>query len=165
MNTSIRFIAPLMLVLGASAAMAQSAEGLTRAQVQAEAREAARLGLLDIREGEFPSAVTATATAPSSSRAQLMAKAREAARLGLLDVREGEPLSLNAAAPSGEQKSRAQVLAEAREAARLGLLEYREGEAPRVATAEQAEQIRMAGLRAVDNSSVTAQGKPAARVQ
>lgn len=90
MNTTFRFIAPLMLAMGASAVMAQSAEGLTRAQVQAEAREAARQGLLDYREGEAPRLAVAAPTGEQKTRAQVRAEAREAARLGLLEYREGE---------------------------------------------------------------------------
>ena len=48
--------------------------------------------------------------------------------------------------------TRAQVLAEAREVARLGLIPVHEG-AARQATASELEQIRQAGLRAVNGST------------
>lgn len=54
--------------------------------------------------------------------------------------------------------SRVQVKAEAREAARLGLLERHEGYGPEP-TAAQLEQIRQAGLRAVQNPVVSAQSR------
>lgn len=54
--------------------------------------------------------------------------------------------------------TRAQVIAETREAARLGLLERHEGYSPEP-TAAQLEQIRQAGLRAVQNPVVSAQAR------
>jgi uncharacterized protein (DUF2126 family) len=56
--------------------------------------------------------------------------------------------------------SRAQVIAEAAEARRLGLVAR--GEILPVATPEQAEQIRLAGLRAVQGNAVV-QGQGAAQ--
>jgi hypothetical protein len=47
--------------------------------------------------------------------------------------------------------SRAQVLAEAREAMRLGVIPVTEANAGRVATPAEAEQIRQAGLRAIQH--------------
>ena len=57
-------------------------------------------------------------------------------------------------APQGEAKTRAQVLAELYEARRLGLLDINDAQYPTLATAEQAEQIRQAGLRAAGDMKV-----------
>ena len=59
---------------------------------------------------------------------------------------------------AGSTLIRAQVMAETREAARLGLLERHEGYGPEP-TAAQLEQIRQAGLRAVQNPVVSAQAR------
>lgn len=64
----------------------------------------------------------------------------------------------SAAPKAASQLSRAQVLAEAREALRLGLTETSYGEV-RVATPAQLEQVRAAGLRALDNGMATAAAK------
>jgi hypothetical protein len=45
------------------------------------------------------------------------------------------------------------VLAELNEAQRLGLVEVADGKYPVIATPQQAEQVRQAGLRAVDSST------------
>jgi hypothetical protein len=50
--------------------------------------------------------------------------------------------------------TRAQVQAEAIEARRLGLLQFNDNDYPVTVTAEQAEQIRLAGLRAVQDDKV-----------
>ena len=55
---------------------------------------------------------------------------------------------------SGMSKARAQVVAEAREAQRLGVLGG--GEQSIVISAQQAEQIRAAGLRAISDMPVAA---------
>ncbi|MDZ4282995.1 MAG: hypothetical protein U1C04_19800 [Hydrogenophaga sp.] len=52
--------------------------------------------------------------------------------------------------PTGPGKTRAQVLAELGEAQRLGLVDFFDNKYLVVATPEQAEQIRQAGLRAAD---------------
>lgn len=54
-------------------------------------------------------------------------------------------------AASNPTLSRTQVQAEAREAMRLGLIPITEANAGRVATPAEAEQIRQAGLRAIQN--------------
>lgn len=56
------------------------------------------------------------------------------------------------AVTSPSTKSRAQVAAETREAARLGLLRYTQL-GPVQATVEQEQQIKLAGLRAINQSA------------
>jgi hypothetical protein len=61
-------------------------------------------------------------------------------------------------APAAGQLSRAQVMAEAAEARRLGLVMRGKNDYPLPApTAEQAELIRLAGLRAVQSANAVAQ--------
>lgn len=92
-----------------------------------------------------PSSIVST-----QSRADVMADTASAQRAGL-------STSYGEASPAPQASStitRAQVIAETREAERLGLLDRNDGYAPQ-ATAAQLEQIRQAGLRAVqDNVAV-----------
>ncbi len=78
-------------------------------------------------------------------RAQAIA-ARDAGQLPDTDI-----VAFNV--PAGFEKTRAQVLAELNEAQRLGLVNVADGEYPVIATAQQAEQVRQAGLRAVGTST------------
>ena len=57
--------------------------------------------------------------------------------------------------PTGPGKSRAQVKAELAEAQRLGLVNVTYNNYPVTVTAEQAEHIRHAGLRAADDMKVS----------
>jgi|JI8StandDraft_2_1071088.scaffolds.fasta_scaffold13413_4 hypothetical protein len=61
--------------------------------------------------------------------------------------------ALAQSAPAPEAKTRAQVVAEMLEARRLGLLETNVENYPVQATPAQAEQIRQAGLRAVQGNA------------
>lgn len=63
------------------------------------------------------------------------------------NISYGEATRHGVAAAQPGPVSRAQVQAEAREAQRLGLLQFGEGPA-RVATAQELESIKLAGLRA-----------------
>ena len=83
------------------------------------------------------------------SRAEVQAQAVQANRAGLVARGEIVPVQ-ETVADSG--LSRAQVRAETIEARRLGLIAS--GEILPVPTAEQAEQIRLAGLRAVQGSAM-----------
>ena len=104
---------------------------------------------------------TAMAQSAPLTRAQVQAELAEAVRTGdlLADTERG--LKLNElypsnypAQPSQVGKTRAQVMAETAEARRLGLLDVSENEYPKIATPEQVEQIRQAGLRAADSMNV-----------
>lgn len=85
------------------------------------------------------------------SRAEVQAQAVQARDAGLLQTGEVTVVAQNTA-PSG--LSRAQVRAEAAEAVRLGL--HNGGEITVVATPAQVEQIRLAGLRAVQGNNLAA---------
>ena len=88
------------------------------------------------------------------SRAAVQAEAiaaRDAGQLRVTEVVEFE-------APTGPSKSRAQVLAELNEAKKLGLLDFTDNLYPVVATPQQTEQIRQAGLL-VTQGSTLAQGQ------
>lgn len=85
------------------------------------------------------------------SRAEVQAQAADANRAGLIARGEAQPEQATVLA---SDLSRVQVRAEAAEANRLGLIAR--GEILPVATAAQTEQIRLAGLRAVDSAVVQA---------
>ena len=145
MKLSNRILLPLILAATAGTAMAQNAP-LTRAEVQAQAIAARDAG-------QLPDGTIVTFEVPAGStitRAQVRAEAAEAARLGQL----GDPDIVTFNVPTGPGKTRAQVLAELDEARRLGLVDNADNKYPVVATPEQAEQIRQAGLRAADRMNV-----------
>ena len=83
------------------------------------------------------------------SRAEVQAQAVQARDSGLFAIGEGVVVADNSA-PSN--LSRAQVRAEAAEAVRLGL--HNGGETSVVPTPAQIEQIRLAGLRAIQGSNL-----------
>ena len=88
--------------------------------------------------------------APSTqSRAEVRAELEAAQRAGTLPRDEA---SYTVQPKADRALTRAQVQAEAREAMRLGLIPVHEG-GPRQATASELEQIRQAGLRAVNGST------------
>ncbi|AOF86033.1 hypothetical protein BSY239_2664 [Hydrogenophaga sp. RAC07] len=167
MKLSTTILLPLVFAATAGTAMAQSAP-LTRAQVQAELAEAVRTGdlLADTERGLklnelYPSNYPAQPSQVGKTRAQVKAELAEAVRTGDLvaDIETG--LKLNQINPSNYPaqqtqmgKTRAQVMAETAEARRLGLLDVSENEYPKIATPEQVEQIRQAGLRAADSMNV-----------
>jgi hypothetical protein len=86
------------------------------------------------------------------SRAEVQAQARAAEQAGL--IARGEIVPVQAEAVGA--LSRAQVRAETIEARRLGLIAH--GEILPVATPEQIEQVRLAGLRAVQDPAVAQNG-------
>lgn len=86
----------------------------------------------------------------STTRAEVIATLKAAPRSDVVFTGEA-----SAAPKAASQLSRVQVAAEAREATRLGLTDTTDG-AVRVATPAQLEQIRAAGLRALDNGMTTA---------
>jgi hypothetical protein len=146
MKLSTRVLIPLMLTAVAGAAMAQSAP-LTRAEVQAQAiaaRDAGQLPDTDIVKFEV---ATGSSLSRSEVRAQAIA-ARDAGRLADTDIVKFE-------VPAGFEKTRAQVVAELQEAQRLGLVNEHDAAYPVIATAQQAEQVRQAGLRAVAGTTVS----------
>ncbi len=144
MKFSTRILLPLVLTAVAGAAMAQNAP-LSRAEVQGQAiaaRDAGQLPDTDIVNFKV-------STNSSLSRAEVRAQtiaARDAGQLPDTDI-----VAFNV--PAGFEKTRAQVLAELNEAQRLGLVNVADGEYPVIATAQQAEQVRQAGLRAVNTST------------
>lgn len=153
MNRTTRILLPLVLTAVAGAAMAQSAP-LTRAEVQAQAiaaRDAGQLGHKNVSTYRAPVSTTVS----TLTRAEVQAQAIAARDAGQLGNQESPDLVIAAGTP----KTRAQVVAETREAQRLGLLNQSETDFPKVATAEQNELIRQAGLRAVGNSTNLAQGR------
>ncbi|MCW5655798.1 DUF4148 domain-containing protein [Hydrogenophaga sp.] len=94
------------------------------------------------------------------SRAEVQAQAVQARDAGLIVTGEAQPEAGTAVAYSGV--SRAQVQAEAAEANRLGLVAR--GEILPQATPAQAEQVRLAGLRAVQGRTVVQGVEGATRV-
>ena len=95
---------------------------------------------------DFPAPVLKSST----TRAEVIADLKAAPRGEVASYGEA-----SVAPKAASQLSRAQVVAETREAVRLGLTETSDGSV-RVATPAQLEQIRAAGLRALDNGMTTA---------
>ena len=83
------------------------------------------------------------------SRAEVQAETVAAMKEGSLSRGEA---SYTIVPSSGSSQTRAQVVAETREAMRLGLIPVHEGYS-RVATPAENEQIRQAGLRAINADS------------
>ena len=145
MKLSTSLLMSLVFAATAGSAMAQNTP-LTRAEVQAQAiaaRDAGQLGDRDLIMFYEPAGVGKT-------RAQVVAELAEARRLGQL----GDPDTVTFKAPTGPGKTRSQVKAELAEAQRLGLVNVNDNNYPVVVTAEQAEQIRQAGLRAAGDMKV-----------
>lgn len=94
---------------------------------------------------------SATWMTPSTkSRAEVVAETQAAMRSGTLHHDEASYTVVASSSPY--VLSRTQVMAEAREAQRLGLTAVNEADVP-VGTAAQREQVRLAGLRAVNAGS------------
>lgn len=167
MKLSNRILLPLILAATAGTTMAQNAP-LTRAEVKAQLAEAVRTGdlLADGQTGlKFneinPTNYPAKADQLGKTRAQVKAELAEAIRTGDLVANAETGLKFNQinpsnypAQPSQMGKTRAQVVAETAEANRLGLLAVSENDYPKIATPEQAELVRQAGLRALQNTTV-----------
>ncbi len=117
-----------------------SAALLAAVGLAATAQETATFSSHQINEASF-----VVAPASSGSRAEVQAQTLAAMRAGGLS--RGER-SYVVVARTGSTLTRAQVRAEAREANRLGLNRWHEAY-PGELTAEQSEQIRLAGLRAI----------------
>lgn len=145
MKLSARIVLPLVLTAVAGAAMAQNTP-LTRAEVQAQAiaaRDAGQLPDTDIVK--FNVATGGSSLTRAEVQAQAIA-ARDAGQLPDTDI-------VSFKVPAGFEKTRAQVVAELGEAQRLGLVNVADGEYPVIATAQQAELVRQAGLRAIGSST------------
>jgi hypothetical protein len=146
MKLSTRILLPLVLTAVAGAAMAQNAP-LTRAEVQAQAiaaRDAGQLPDTDIVN--FKATTGSSTQSRADVRAQAIA-ARDAGQLPDTDI-------VTFKVPAGFEKTRPQVLAELQEAQRLGLVNVDAHAYPVIATPAQAEQVRQAGLRAVNNGTL-----------
>ncbi|MGE0348755.1 DUF4148 domain-containing protein [Hydrogenophaga sp.] len=151
MNLSTRILLPLVLTATAGAVMAQSAP-LTRAEVQAQAiaaRDAGQLGDKNVSTYKAP----VRAASSTLTRAEVQSAAIAARDAGQLGNQESPELVI----ATGSSKTRAQVVAETAEARRLGLLDVSDSEFPKIATAEQAEQVRQAGLRVLGSSTTVVQ--------
>ena len=100
-------------------------------------------------------AVAGAAMAQSAplTRADVQAQAIAARDAGHFVNMDTQPLVV----PTGVSKTRAQVVAETNEARRLGLLDRGINGGVKVATPEQNEQVRLAGLRATGNSTTLVQ--------
>jgi Domain of unknown function (DUF4148) len=130
------------------------AAALTREQVRQELFEARRLGLVSQNEAD-EDRWWRTSHRSTRTRAEVRDEFLQAQRQGLVPRNKAEEQRLwQARTPS--VLSREQVAAEAVEARRLGLLDHGDGPAP-LATPQQAEQIRLAGLRAIERNATIAQ--------
>ncbi len=120
MNSKILYIATLALSLASTLALADQDAPLTRAQVQAQARQAAADGTLHAAEyylrfyGDTP-------TQSNLTRAQVQAQAQQAEADGTLHAAEYY-LRFYGNAPTQSEVTRAQVQAQAQQAAADGTL-------------------------------------------
>lgn len=133
-------------VVGGGAALAQSHEPRTRAEVRAEAIAARQAGEIEVGD---TAGLRHLLSAPSQrSRAEVHAEAvtSNKDRAGVPTYGDSALLDRTLSAPS--TLSRAQVRAEAIEWRRLGLLPHGEGQR-RVPTPAELESVRQAGLRAI----------------
>jgi hypothetical protein len=168
MKLSTRILLPFIFAATAGAAMAQSGP-LTRAEVKADLAEAIRTGNI-LATGETglmrnqlnPGAYPAKPVQMGNTRAQVQAELAEAIRTGNVLANAESGLKLNEINPSAYPakpvvmgKSRAQVVAELAEAQRLGLVDFNDTKYPVVATQQQVEQIRQAGLNAAGGMKVS----------
>lgn len=169
MKTSLSILAiALSTLVAGNALAADPSVAKTRAEVRAELAEAVRTGdLLDGGESGlklnelYPSRYPAKPIQIGKSRTQVQAELTEAIRTGNLLAFGEQGLKLNElnpskypAKPSQAGKTRTQVSAELSEARRLDLVEFNDNMYPVLATPEQAEQIRQAGLRAANGTKV-----------
>ncbi|MDH5538518.1 MAG: hypothetical protein OEY03_03845 [Rhizobacter sp.] len=143
MRFTTRLISAAVLADFGLAAATQVAAA-SRAEVQNAALWAVQFGTLHNDEASYT-------VVPSSERgrADVLAEMKVSTLDGSLPRSEASHTVV--ASTSGSKLTRAQVTAEAREAMRLGLTPVHEGHS-RVATPKEAEQIRQAGLRAIDAS-------------
>jgi hypothetical protein len=148
MKLSTRILLPLVLTAVAGTAMAQNAP-LTRAEVRAEAIAARDAGLMN----DMDTMPLKVAAGFEKTRSEVRAEAIAARNAGLMDNMDTMPLKV----PAGFEKTRPQVLAELQEAQRLGLVNVDSHLYPVIATPAQAEQVRQAGLRALNNGNTMAQ--------
>lgn len=88
---------------------------------------------------------------PTRTRAEVIAETQNAVARGAIARNDADVQRL-AEQTFHPQKTRAQVRAETLAAIRMGLVQHGEAGAPQ-ATPEQIEQIRIAGLRAVQNAT------------
>jgi septum formation inhibitor MinC len=152
MNTR-KLILVAAAIVGAGAALAQSPQPLTRAEVRAEAIAANQAGQIQVGETAVLRDQLSTATS-QRSRAEVQAEAAAANQARAGTVAYGDSPMLDKLRSTSSTLSRAQVRAEAIEAQRLGLMGYGERDQPRLPTPAELESIRQAGLRAIGMENV-----------
>jgi hypothetical protein len=140
----------LMLVIaalaGSGAALAQSQESKTRAEVRAEALAARQAGEIEVGD---TAGLRQLLPAPSPrSRADVRAEAAAANKLQTRAAGDADGALLDNQLSAPSTLSRAQVRAEAIEWRRLGLIGYGDHE-QRAPTPAELESVRQAGLRAI----------------
>jgi Domain of unknown function (DUF4148) len=140
----------LMLVVaalvGGGAALAQSQEPKTRAEVRAEAIAARQAGEIEVGDN---AGLNRLLSMPSQrSRADVRAEAAAANRSHARIAGDADGALLDRLLSEPSMLSRTQVRAEAIEWRRLGLNGYGDHE-PRTPTPAELESIRQAGLRAI----------------
>lgn len=150
MNTR-KLMLVIAAIIGGGAALAQSPEPRTRADVRAEALAARQAG--SIEYGDTAGLRDLSSVPSQRSRAEVQAEAAAAnrARLGTATYGDSPLLDRMRSVPS--TLSRAQVRAEAIEWQRLGLNGHGDRE-PRAPTPAELESIRQAGLRAVGTENM-----------
>jgi Domain of unknown function (DUF4148) len=141
-----RKLIPVVAAIVAGAALAQSPQSKTRAEVRAEALAAALSG--EVRVGDSAVLRDLLSVPSQRSRAEVQAEAVAANKRRAGVVTYGDSPMLDRLRSTSSTLSRAQVRAEAIEARRLGLIERGDVE-PRLPTPAEQESVRQAGLRAI----------------
>ncbi len=158
MNAKLLYVATTAVaLLSASAtALAEPSEsGLTRAQVRAELMEAIKNGTLARTDADFERLADQRNAVSLRTRAEVREETLQAARANLIPRTDADIERIARAQDAiGEPVSRQQVVAELAEARRLGLLQT--GDQYVFPTPRQAEQIRLAGVRAAEQVMVQA---------
>jgi hypothetical protein len=150
MNTR-KLMLVVAAIVGGGAALAQSPQSMTRAEVHAEAVAALKAGAIQVGDTAVLRDQLSVPSQRSRAEVQAEAAAANKARVGV--VTYGDSPMLDQLRSTSSTLSRAQVRAEAMEWRRLGLNGYGDHE-QRAPTPAELESIRQAGLRAVGMENV-----------
>jgi Domain of unknown function (DUF4148) len=145
MNTR-KLILVVAAIVGGGAALAQSPQSMTRAEVHAEAVAALKAG--EVQVGDTAVLRDQLSVPSQRSRAEVQAEAAAVNKAHAGVVTYGDSPQLDQLRSTPSTLSRAQVQAEAIEARRLGLIGYGDRE-QHLPTPAELESVRQAGLRAV----------------
>ena len=144
-------VAALAMVSLDARAGADTSAARSRAEVKAETQAAMRANEIARNDADMERLANAAMAGDSRARAQVKADTRAAMAAGTIARNDAEfEAQLKSHDEDGMPRLRAEVVAETREAQRLGLIPH--GERELVPTPEQAEAVRLAGVRAAEQA-------------